>query len=151
EKNLYILKEKGKDHVLQSDIVCVTERNIISVIEAIKRLLKEQSFRELKVDVALDFAYGEEWIYLDYWGCYAHVFSKGDPMGSVSCQKYFPGDSECNFLLLKPEHVDRMIQSLKQHLDDLPVMKKEGVTRVEYFRDFCRGHPDYWVSYHFDF
>jgi len=151
ENNLYILKEKDEDHVLHSSIVYVMGRDNIPVNEAIKRLLREQPFRELKVGVALDFAFGEEWILLDYWGCYAHVFSKGAPTGSVSCRKYFPGDSECSFLLLKPEHVDRIIKSLKQHLNDLPVMKKEGVARVEYFREFCLGHPDHWVSYEFDF
>jgi hypothetical protein len=151
EQNLDTLKEIDKSHVLLNSILFVVKQDGVSVNEAIKRLLKEQPLREIKAYVALDLAYGEEWIYLDYWGCYAHVFSEGDPKGSVSCRKYLPDDSDCSFLLLKPEHIDRIIKSLKEHIDDLPVMEKEGVARVEYFRDFCRNHTDYWVSYQFDF
>jgi len=64
--------------------------------------------------------------------------------------KYF-GYVEEMYLFLKPPHVDRMIRSLKQHFDDLRIMGKAEIERLEYFRDFCVGHSGYWVAYIFDF
>src|ERR1044071_7676795 len=56
-------------------------------------------------------ALGDEEIYLDYWGCYAEVFD-GHPEGSISSLDYLPDEEDETFLLLRPEHVDRMIKSL---------------------------------------
>src|SRR5215510_14975566 len=105
--------------------------------------LADSGLRDLKIRVALDFCLGEEWIYLDYWGCYAHVFSEGDPKGSILSEKYLPDKNYDGFLLLTLEHVDRIIKSLKEHANDLPVMNRmgAGVERVEYFRDLLLKNP----------
>ena len=123
-----------------------------SLVNAIKEILKETKLKDFKIRVAFDFCFSSEVTYLDYWGCYVHVFREGEPKGSIPSNKYL-GEKEYDFLLLQPAHVDRMIKSLKEHADDLPVMKrmKTGIDRVEYFRDFCLGHPDYWVAYRYDF
>ena len=77
----------------------------------------------MKSDLAQDFAFGVEEILLDYWGCYPEVF--GDhPEGSISSLDYLPDEEEERFLLLRPEHVDKMILSLREHLSDLRVMIK---------------------------
>jgi hypothetical protein len=122
-----------------------------SVAEAVEQLLAEKNpLAQLKEELVYDLAFGEEVILLDYWGCYVHVFSEGDPKGSLSSMKYLKDEEEA-FLLLKPIHVDRMIRSLKEHINDLQVMDKTAIQRLEYMRDFCAGHPSHWVAYEFDF
>ena len=95
-------------------------------------------------------ALGDEEIYLDYWGCYAHVFN-GHPEGSISSLDYTPGESEEIFLLLRPDHVGLMVKSLHEHADDLRVMNKEQIAKVERWRDFCAANPSHMVAYMFDF
>ncbi len=150
EDHIDVLKEKEKRG--HSTLAFVMSEYKISVAKAVEKLLAEQKLFELKRDVAFDFCFGEEWVYLDYWGCYAHVFGK-EPKGSLPSSKYLTDKEDHGFLLLKPDHVDQIIKSLKEHSDDLPVMKRmgAGIERVEYFRDFCRGHPGYWVAYQFDY
>jgi hypothetical protein len=94
-------------------------------------------------------ALGGEEIYLDYWGCYAHVFN-GHPEGSISSLEYTPGEKEEIFLLLRPDHVDLMVRSLNEHADDLRVMNKEQIAKVERWRDFCADNPSHMVAYMFD-
>jgi len=154
EENLDELKEKDRRDIgTHSSIVFIMNQDKVSVFQAVNKELADSGLRDLKLRVALDFCLGEEWIYLDYWGCYAHVFSEGDPKGSILSEKYLPDKNYDGFLLLTLEHVERIIKSLKEHANDLPVMKRmgAGVERVEYFRDFCRGHPGHWVAYHFDY
>jgi hypothetical protein len=152
EENIDVLKEKDRrDTVHYSSIIFTMNQDKLSVTQAIDRLIADSGLQDLKIDVAFDFCFGEEWVYLDYWGCYAHVFSEGDPKGSIQSDKYMPDKGDYDFLLLTPDHVDRIVKSLKEHADDLPVMNRAGIERVEYFRDFCRGHPGYWVAYKFDY
>ena len=95
-------------------------------------------------------AFGDETIYLDYWGCYVEVFSQ-EPDGSISSLKYFPDDEEELFLLLRPENVTQMIDSLRAHYDDLRVMTESEIEQLEKWRDFCVADPSYMVAYLFDF
>ena len=122
-----------------------------SVSDAVGSLLSgEQTFTNLRADVAQDFGFGDEEIYLDYWGCYSHVFS-GHPEGSISSLDYLPNQLEEIFLLLRAEHVDQMIKLLHEHADDLKVMKASDIERLEEWRDLCTTNPRYMVAYHFDF
>lgn len=149
ENNIDALKTKEKrGAVSSSSVVSVIEGEKCSVAKAVELLLQEEKLKDFKIQIASDYCFGEEWIYLDYWGCYAHVFPEGEPKGAISGSKYL-GEDECDFLLLQPEHVDRIIKSLQEHSDDLSV--KTRIDRIEYFRDFCREHSGYWVAYRFDF
>jgi len=153
EDNIYVLKEKDRRIICNSSIVFTMNRHKVSVGQAVDSLIAEGGLQDLKIQVAFDYCFGDEWIYLDYWGCYAHVFSGGAPKGSIQSDKYLPDKEDYGFLLLTPNHVDRIVKTLNEHSGDLPVMKSmgAGVERVEYFRDFCRGHPGYWVAYKFDY
>ena len=91
---------------------------------------------------------------LDYWGCWAEVF--GDyPEGSISSLDYLSAGTEEPeeelFILLKPEHVDQMIKSLYEHIDDLRVMGKSELKKVVEYRDICEANPEYWVAYFIDY
>ena len=132
-------------------IVFEMKQNGGSVSDAIGRLLfGEQTFMEMKADVAQDFGFRDEEIHLDYWGCYSHVFN-GHPEGSISSLDYLPNQEEEIFLLLRPEHVYQMLKSLNDHSDDLRVMKVSDIQRLESWSALCTAHPSYVVAYHFDY
>jgi hypothetical protein len=152
EENLESLKEIEKSGGFVHSLVLFEMNNGAGfVAQAVERLIAEGNpLKQLKDELIHDFAFGEERIYLDYWGCYAEVFTEGDPKGSLSSMKYF-GYEEDLYLFLKPSHVDRMTRSLKEHLNDLRIMGEAEIERLEYFRDFCAGHPGYWVAYLHDF
>src|SRR5215470_13924221 len=110
EENLEVLKEVEKSGGFVYSVVLfdLNERGG-SVAEAVERLIAEKNTLEsLKVELIHDFAFGVEEIYLDYWCCYAEVFTEGNPKGSLSSEKYL-GDEDGMYLFLKPPHVDRMI------------------------------------------
>ena len=107
EENIDVLRNKESTLSL---IVFEMEQNGGSVSEAVGRLLSgEQTFTEMRADVAQDFGFRDEEIHLDYWGCYAHVFN-GHPEGSISSLGYLPNQEEEIFLLLRPEHVYQMLK-----------------------------------------
>jgi hypothetical protein len=127
------------------------EQNGGSVSDAVERLLSgEQTFTELKTDVVQDSAFGDEEILLDYWGCYAHVFA-GYSEDSISSLDYLPDQEEETFLLLRPEHIDQMVESLHEHADDLSIMDKGDVERLEGWRDFCTSNPGCLVAHLLDY
>jgi len=148
EENLGSLKQKPSTLSL---VLFEMEQNGGSVSDAAGRLLSgEQTFMELRADVAQDFALGDEEIYLEYWGCYAHVFN-GHPEGSISSLDYLPDQDEEIFLLLRPEHVDQMVKSLHEHAGDLRVMDTGDIERLEQQRDLCAADSSYMVAYRFDY
>lgn len=118
--------------------------------DSIKLFDKALGDRRLASGVDPLVALGVEEIYLDYWGCYSHVF-QGHPEGSISSLDYVSGEEEETFLLLRPEHVDLMVRSLYEHADDLSVMNQEQIAQVERWRDFCAANPSHLVAYMFDF
>ncbi len=152
EENLEALKQKEKNGgFVYSQILSELNERGGSVAQAVERLFAEKNpLAELKEELINDFAFGEEHIYLDYWGCYAAGFRQGHPKDSISSMKYL-GHEEELYLFLKPSHLSQMIRSLKKHSDDLSVMSKGDIERLEYFRDFCVSHPGHWVAYFFDF
>lgn len=152
EENLGKLKRRKRIcGYIHSSIPFQLNQHGGSVAEAVERLISDKTpLSQLKIDLLHDLAFGEEEIYLDYWGCYAEVLNRGNLQGSFSSITYF-GDEEGRYHFLLPFQVDLMIRSLKKHPKDLPVMGKAGVERLEYFRDFCFSHPEYWVAYIFDF
>lgn len=122
-----------------------------SVADSVERLLSgEQRFTQLRADVAQDFAFGDAEIYLDYWGCYAHVFD-GHPESSISSLDYLTDQEEEIFLLLRAEHVGQMIESLHEHADDLRVMNASDIEMLEQWKKICSADPGYLVAYLFDY
>jgi hypothetical protein len=148
EENIDILKRK--EFTLNS-VVCMMEQSNCSVSDAVERLLSEEyTLRSLKSEVAQDFAFGDEEIYLDYWGCFGEVFDDY-PEGSIPSLEYLPDQEEEIFLLLRPDHVDRIVKALYEHIDELKIMNKEMIGKVEKCKDYCTTNPGYMVAYMFDF
>ena len=91
-----------------------------------------------------------EWLYVDYWACYAEVFGD-DPPGSVSDRELFPNLPSPHFLLLQPEHVDRMIGSLDLHRAEVTVMVDKEISLLTQWRHRCATDDSTMVAYFFDY
>lgn len=94
-------------------------------------------------------AWGEEEIFLDHWGLYEQVFDER-PRGSISSRELFQPEDEGTFLLLRSEHVDRIIKSLNSHIDELRIMTKEQLTTLERWKSLSLANHRYMVAYIFN-
>lgn len=146
EDNIGILKQKDSLNSLLYEV----EQSGSSVSDAVNRLLSEEfTLTGLKLEVIDDFAFGNEEIYLDYWGC--SIVFDGYPEGAISSLDYLPEQEEEIFILLYPKHLDQMIKSLYDHINDLTIMGTEEIEKVEKWRDYCAANPNYMVAYMVDF
>jgi hypothetical protein len=94
-------------------------------------------------------AWGEEEIFLDYWGCYEQVFAEC-PDGSISSRDLLQPEGEGTFLLLRSEHVDRIIKSLYSHIDELSVTTKEQLATLEKWKSLSLANHQHMVAYIFN-
>jgi hypothetical protein len=94
-------------------------------------------------------AWGEEEIFLDYWGCYEQVFAKR-PNGSVSSRELLQPEEEGMFLLLRSEHVDQIIKSLYSHIDELSVTTREQLATLEKWKSLSLANHRHMVAYIFN-
>jgi hypothetical protein len=97
----------------------------------------------------LNRAWGDEEIYLDYWGCYDQVFD-AHPGGSISSRDLQPGEEVETFLLLRAEHVDQIIKSLQSHSEELRIMSKEQLATLEKWKSLSYANHHYMVAYIFN-
>ena len=92
---------------------------------------------------SLDFAFGDEDLYLDYYGCWIEVF-RDEPEGIITSTEYLhETKGEVWFTLLQPNHVDQIIESLRKHMNELTIMSQTGVEKVIQFRNYCVTNPGY--------
>lgn len=91
-------------------------------------------------------AWGEEEIFLDYWGLYEQVFAER-PNGSMSSRELLQPEGEGTFLLLRSEHVDQIIKSLNSHIDELRITSKEQLTTLEKWRSLSLANHQHMVAY----
>jgi hypothetical protein len=94
-------------------------------------------------------AWGEEEIFLDYWGRYEQVFAKR-PNDSISSRELLQPEEEGTFLLLRSEHVDQIIKSLYSHIDELSVMTKEQLGTLEEWKSLSLANHRHMVAYIFN-
>lgn len=94
-------------------------------------------------------AWGEEEIFLDHWGHYEKVFPVR-PSGSVSSRELLQPEGEGTFLLLRSEHVEEIIKSLRSHLDELRVTTREQLDTLEKWRTQSLANHQHMVAYIFN-
>jgi hypothetical protein len=105
---------------------------------------------ELKADLVDHLCVSSDRLTADYWGCFAEVFVSGDPPGSIPDYKLFPHIKQQGYLLLLPQHVDRMLTSLEEHRDEMRVMQEPQVAQLRQWRTRCVEDPGCMVAYFFD-
>ena len=125
--------------------------NDVPVRERVKRLFDggdtEGSLKNRLVD---ELCFGEQKIVLDYWGCYIEVFGGADPDGAIPDYNLFSERQEQSFLLLLPNHVDRILESLNSHRNELTHMAEAELDVVRQWREACSADPSRMVAYVFD-
>lgn len=116
------------------------------------RLLQEQGRTEeqLKADLVEHLCASREKLTIDYWGCYAEVFAPGDPPDSIPDYKLFPHIEQQGYLLLAPEHVDRMLAALEEHHGELQAMAEPQVSQLRQWNEQCKQDTGYMVAYFYD-
>jgi hypothetical protein len=108
--------------------------------------ISEPELKRILVDSLCVFG---EWLNVDYWACYAEVFGD-DPPGSVWDREIFPHLQSPHFLLLRPEHVDRMIGSLYAHRAEVTVMEEKDILLLTQWREQCSNDTSTMVAYFLD-
>jgi len=115
-----------------------------------QEILASKEAAATKEQLIADECSSNEFIYLDYWACYAEVFHASNPEGTISCVDLIPEMLEENFILLNAQHIDEMLVSLQEHRDELTVMTKDSIDKLATWRDICQKNQRYLVAYHFD-
>lgn len=105
---------------------------------------------ELKADLVDHLCISSDHLTVDYWGCYAEVFSTGDPPGSIPDYRMFPHIKEQRYLLLGPEHVNEMLASLEEHWLEVQVMREAQLSQLRLWRTRCVEDSGYMVAYFYD-
>jgi hypothetical protein len=94
-------------------------------------------------------AWGEEEIFLDEWGCFEQVFG-ARPSGSISSRDLLQSEAEGTFLLLRAEHVEQIIEALRNHLGELRVTTGGQLDTLEKWRDLSLANHRHMVAYIFN-
>jgi hypothetical protein len=103
----------------------------------------------LKQELVQELCFLDERMAVDYWGCFAEVFSWGAPPGAISDTALFPHREQELFLLLQPEHVTRMLDSLRAHQGELTIMAEPELARLQSWRETCLKDRGRMVAYLF--
>jgi hypothetical protein len=84
--------------------------------DRLRRLVDDgESEVKLKTLLVDELCFSERKLDLDYWGCYAEVFRGVDPPGAIPDYRIFRDLRQQGFLLLLPDHVDLIPESLNLH------------------------------------
>lgn len=123
----------------------------VRVEERVQQLLDggdtEGRLKEQLVD---ELCFTSPMLHLDYWGCYVEVFGGVDPPGAIADYALFPERQQQNFLLLLPNHIDLILESLDLHLVELTVMTDADIDLLRQWRNLCAADPSQMVAYIFD-
>jgi hypothetical protein len=134
-----------------TELRCEFDENVPAEIRF--RELRDRGRTEgaLKFDLVADLCVSKERINLDYWACYAEVFSEGPPPGSISSMQLFPDSMEESYLLLLPEHIERMLASLDLHRSEVSAMTGSHIAQLRRWRDQCASDPGLMLAYFYDY
>ena len=109
--------------------------------------LLEKSADEFEI---LDACFSDYEIYLDYYGCLAYL-NGFEWENTISSLKIIPCCEEETFILLQPNHVDKIIESLQKHIKELTVMSEKEIDKIIEFKNFCDQNEGFMVAYMIDF
>jgi len=89
-----------------------------------------------------------ERIQLDYWACYPLVFGE-DPPGSIPDYTLLPHQKAQEFLLLQPDHIQIMLDTLSILRRKLTVMSDTAVAVLQFWKERSASDPGWMVAYLF--
>jgi hypothetical protein len=142
-----------KQALADFDLGCTTAQRIRTLIEGGSTLpdIKEELLQCLCVGGAL--------LYLDYWGCFAEVFSAQTPPAAITWEEFtaplrdngVQKDEFSGCYLLTSENVASIVRSLDAHRHELKIMKESHTDHLRSWQAFCLKRRDFCVLYQIDF
>ena len=116
-----------------------------------KSLANELIERGAEQDEIWGSCFSVDGIYLDYYGCLAYLNGFAWE-NTISSLEFFPNDEdEETFILLYPNHIDKILQSLRNHIEDLTVMSEKEIDKIVQFKNFCAQNDGFMIAYMIDF
>jgi hypothetical protein len=140
------LKELGEFSVFRFGFASKVSGSV-RLAELVRQGLSREG---LKRELVQELCFLDERMAVDSWGCFAEVFASLVPPGAISDLGIFPHQEEERFLLLGPEHVTRMLDSLRFHRGKLRIMSESDLARLESWRAACVEDSGRMVAYLFD-
>ena len=132
--------------------------------ERLEKILKcGSTVAEIKQSLIRDLCVSRAWLHLDYWGCWAEVFSLQDPPGALTWENFTASldaaagrqtdesteSSGC--YLLTRDNVDSILSSLETHALELEIMHELQVERLRGWQALCCKHQEFCMLYQKDF
>jgi hypothetical protein len=135
-----------------SEALLVASRSGRPAAEVIQELLDEGcSLTELQNDLVHDLCLQGEGVRLPELGGLAEILP-ADVEGALSSLEVLPGTDEEVFLLLRPHHLDQLLQTLREAAgrlgDDSPA--PGPLAELVRLREACAARPGQLVAYCFD-
>ena len=133
-----------------SEFKCGFAENVPASIRFRELREKGRTDEELRADLVDHLCVSSDRLTVDYWGCYAEVFGSGDPPGSIPDYKLFPHIEQQTYLLLRPEHIDRMLALLEEHRNEMRIMDEPQLAQLRQWKVRCMEDASYMVAYFYD-
>lgn len=131
-----------------SEVLDLAARTGRPAAEIVDELLAEGcTLTELRNDAVHELCLQGEDVPLDARGSWAEVLLEG-PGNALSSLDVLPGTDEERFLLLRPQHLDAILQAVQ---DEEPEARApSGLEAIARLRDACASRPGLLVAYCFD-
>jgi len=133
-----------------SEFKCGFSQDVPASVRLARLLEQGRSDEQLKADLVEHLCVSGDRLAIDYWGCYAEVFSSGDPPGSIPDYKLFPHIEEQTYLLLRPDHVEQMLASLERHRHEIRIMLEPQLAQLREWKTQCSKDSGLMVAYFYD-
>jgi hypothetical protein len=135
-----------------SDVLLLASRSDRPAAAVIEELLAEgSSLTELQNDVVHDLCLQGEGVRLPELGGLAEILP-ADVEGALSSLDVLPGTDEEVFLLLRPHHLDQLVQTLQEAAGSLgeEAPAPGPLAALERLREACAARPGQLVAYCFE-
>jgi hypothetical protein len=121
------------------------------------------SLNEIKQDLIRELCIGRALLHLDYWGCWAEVFSVQDPPGALTWENFTApirgaterptGESteSSGCYVLTNHNVASILSSLEAHRSEMEIMNDAQIERLRAWLALCSKHQEFSILYQIDF
>jgi hypothetical protein len=134
-----------------SEVLLLFSRSGRPIAEVIEGLLEDGcSLTELRNDAVHDLCLQGEGVSLPGLSDLSE-FLPADPDGTVSSLDVLPGTDEEVFLLLRPQHLQKLVQTLQEAAGSLGELNSPApLAALERLREACTARPGQLVAFCFD-
>jgi hypothetical protein len=129
------------------DLAVSTARPMAELVDEL--VAEGCTLTELRNDAIHDLCLQGEDVPLDARGSWAEVLL-AEPAAALSSLDVLPGTEEERFLLLRPQHLDAVLRTVQEGVEELPARSPSKLEAIARLRDACAARPGLLVAYCFD-